>query len=237
MQASGGRSSREEQPRMIWPRCLDEDWSLFAIALALSAAMHSPMFRPINLSGWSKPRVSEIELDITRGETVGLPLLGRRGAVSSRATAAKSTPEEWTLHGDKEGERPAAPPASAASSGRSDISTAPRDESAGDATGGSGGAVQFSHLPHLKNLRELKSILEKYYPESERRLRRQAKVVLDLHIDAQGNVTDADIVQSGGPSFDQAAREAGRRLRYSPAYVGVRPVPVKLRQAIEFKLK
>lgn len=222
---------------MICPRCLDEDWWLFAAALALSAAMHLPAFSPIKSIGWNRVRVSEIELDITRGATVGLPVPGSRGTPAVKATAAKRDSPEWTLpkEGAKEPEQAAFEPQPSASS-ESEAGADGSQATAGTAGQGRPG-VQFTHLPHLLNLSQLKAILERYYPETERRERREAKVVLDLHIDAQGNVTGADIVQSGGLAFDEAARQAARRLRYSPAYVGPQAVAVKLRQAIEFKLK
>jgi len=50
-------------------------------------------------------------------------------------------------------------------------------------------------------------------------------------------VKSADIVQSGGADFDEAARKAVSLLRFSPAFLGSQRVAVKMRQAIQFRLE
>lgn len=96
--------------------------------------------------------------------------------------------------------------------------------------------VSLTALPRLKNAADLAGILRKYYPESERLAGHEARVVLDLHITASGEVARAEIAQSAGPAFDRAALQAARVLRFQPARVGLTPVPVKLRQTIAFRL-
>jgi periplasmic protein TonB len=54
------------------------------------------------------------------------------------------------------------------------------------------------------------------YPESERAERRQGGVVLALRVDAQGVVSDARVVKSLAPAFDEAALAAVRQWRFEP---------------------
>ncbi|HVO32613.1 MAG TPA: energy transducer TonB, partial [Elusimicrobiota bacterium] len=102
---------------------------------------------------------------------------------------------------------------------------------------GTGEVNNLSRLPQLLNLSDLRAILKRFYPEEERSQGRGATVVLDIHIDTDGRVKSADIVQSGGADFDEAARKAVSLLRFSPAFLGSQRVAVKMRQAIQFRLE
>ncbi len=95
----------------------------------------------------------------------------------------------------------------------------------------------ITRLPQLLNLADLDRIMQRLYPEQERDAGREGTVVMDLHLDADGKITSVDIVQSAGIAFDQAAQRAAKLLRYTPAYLGPERVPVKIRQAIQFKLE
>ncbi|MEW6515503.1 MAG: energy transducer TonB [candidate division FCPU426 bacterium] len=66
------------------------------------------------------------------------------------------------------------------------------------------------------------------YPESAVKLGQAAKVVLEVYIDAAGEVKFVRVVKSGGPAFDQAAMEAVRNSGFKPARIQGRPVPIKL---------
>ena len=104
----------------------------------------------------------------------------------------------------------------------------------GTGEGGSG----LTRLPVLLNKDELLAILRRFYPESERRAGREGKVLVFLHIGVDGRVEPVDIGQSDGAAFDAAAKEVGKRMRFSPALGrNGEPVPVKLPQAIIFQLE
>lgn len=103
----------------------------------------------------------------------------------------------------------------------------------GTGTGGSG----LLQLPKLLNRDELLANLRKFYPEPERRAGRQGSVLVTLHIGVDGRVDPVDIAHSAGTAFDSAAREVAKRMRFSPAIGRNGPVPVKLNQAIIFRLQ
>jgi protein TonB len=104
----------------------------------------------------------------------------------------------------------------------------------GTGTGGSG----LTKLPVLLNKDELLAIMRRFYPESERRAGREGKVIVFLHINAEGRVDPVDIGQSGGADFDAGAKEVAKRMRFSPALGrNGEPVPVKMPQAIIFQLE
>jgi protein TonB len=66
------------------------------------------------------------------------------------------------------------------------------------------------------------------YPENARKLGRTSKVILEAYIDAEGIVRMIRVVKSGGAEFDQAAIEALKQSRFSPARINGKPVPVKI---------
>jgi len=104
----------------------------------------------------------------------------------------------------------------------------------GTGTGGSG----LAKLPVLLNRDELLAILRRFYPESERRAGREGAVRVHLHISVDGRVDPVDVAVSGGQAFDIAAKEVGKRMRFSPALGrNGEPVPVKLPQDIIFRLE
>ncbi|MEX1367195.1 MAG: TonB family protein, partial [Nannocystaceae bacterium] len=54
------------------------------------------------------------------------------------------------------------------------------------------------------------------------------EVLLSLEIDTEGRVTRAEVVESGGDAFDEAARQAARRFRFEPATAGGEPIAVEI---------
>lgn len=74
------------------------------------------------------------------------------------------------------------------------------------------------------------------YPEEERIERREPDVVLRLSIDADGRVVGAEVVESAGPAFDEAARAAALLGRFEPARVGGSPVAARVLFRVEFRL-
>ncbi|MGO8968898.1 MAG: TonB family protein [Myxococcaceae bacterium] len=63
----------------------------------------------------------------------------------------------------------------------------------------------------------------------------QASVVTRVTVDADGKVTEAEVVQSGGPAFDAAALEAVKRWTFHPALRDGAPVPARIRIPFRFE--
>lgn len=83
---------------------------------------------------------------------------------------------------------------------------------------------------------ELVEFVEADYPPEEREAGRDGTVVLELTLDAQGQVTDAVVVESAGEAFDAAAIDAVRRFRFRPAEVDGQPAAIRIRYAYRFTL-
>lgn len=80
-------------------------------------------------------------------------------------------------------------------------------------------------------------MLQRMYPEAEREAGREGMVVLSLQISADGRVEALEVVRSAGRAFDEAAARVAGKLRYAPATDDGRPISVRLRQAVLFKLE
>jgi vitamin B12 transporter len=59
-------------------------------------------------------------------------------------------------------------------------------------------------------------------------------VVLRLKVGADGAVRDAQVVQSAGPKYDEAALKAAYRLHFNPAQADGQPVESTIRFAFTF---
>ena len=159
---------------------------------------------------------------------------------------AAAPPKDWVLPGPdtKVVEKPAEPAptpggtatgtGTAAKTGGSGIGS---DYGVPGGTGMGPGGSGLLQYPKLLNRDEILANMRRFYPESERRAGREGSVVVYLHIGVNGRVDPVDIAQSGGGAFDAAAKEVAKRMRFSPALGPQGPVPVKLPQAIVFRLQ
>ena len=76
------------------------------------------------------------------------------------------------------------------------------------------------------------------YPKGARQRGEQGEVVLEIRVNAAGNVDRVDIVSSCGfPELDEAAVRAARTARFTPAKSGGSPVASTARLKLDFKLK
>lgn len=76
------------------------------------------------------------------------------------------------------------------------------------------------------------------YPEAERRLGREGTVYLRVLVASSGAVERVVVAESSGrESFDEAAREAAERWRFSPARRGERPISAWVMVPVEFRLE
>jgi vitamin B12 transporter len=104
---------------------------------------------------------------------------------------------------------------------------APEDSSA-DAAAGAQAAPALSPP-------ELLEQVEPEYPAEELAQPREVSVALRLSIDAQGNVVDAEVLESAGPAFDAAALAAARTFRFVPAKRYGTPIGARIAVRIAFR--
>jgi len=82
--------------------------------------------------------------------------------------------------------------------------------------------------PVLTKAPQLLEGAEPVYPEEAKQQQLSADVTLVLEIGEDGTVRSAEVTRPAGHGFDEAAVEAAKRLRFSPAEVDGKPAPVKL---------
>jgi len=73
------------------------------------------------------------------------------------------------------------------------------------------------------------------YPQLAQTAHVRGIVILEAVIDSRGNVTDVHVLRSV-PMLDQAAIDAVRQWRYTPALLNDRPVPVIITVTINFSM-
>jgi len=74
------------------------------------------------------------------------------------------------------------------------------------------------------------------YSEQARKAKYQGTVVLWIVVDAQGNVTDAQVVKPLGMGLDQNAVKTVKTWKFKPAMRNGSPVPVKVMVEVSFRL-
>jgi protein TonB len=75
------------------------------------------------------------------------------------------------------------------------------------------------------------------YPPDAKKAGVQGAVLMDLLIDSQGRVRQAQVIKPLFPSLDAAALEAARKLLFKPAFVANQTVAVRIRYAYRFVLE
>jgi len=75
------------------------------------------------------------------------------------------------------------------------------------------------------------------YPADAKKAGVQGAVLMDLLIDAEGRVRQAQVIKPLFPSLDAAALEAAKRLVFKPARVADQTVAVRIRYAYRFVLE
>jgi protein TonB len=86
---------------------------------------------------------------------------------------------------------------------------------------------------------EMPSVLSEVkptYPKEARDSKTEGRVVLDILIDGSGKVRDAKILE-GEPIFRNSAIEAIKKFIFKPAKTDGRPVAVRIRYTLNFKLE
>ena len=75
------------------------------------------------------------------------------------------------------------------------------------------------------------------YPPAALQAGREGTVLLELLVNAAGAVDSVSVVASLDPELDQAAADAARRCRFSPAMAAGEPVPVYVQFAYTFSVR
>ena len=75
------------------------------------------------------------------------------------------------------------------------------------------------------------------YPPMALRMGLEGDVTLSISIDSEGNVTNAEIIKSGGAAFDDEALKAVKQARFEPAQNEGRNVPAVFTYVYRFRLR
>ncbi len=95
-------------------------------------------------------------------------------------------------------------------------------------------------VEEITQLPELIEEVPAVYPEAARVEGIETDLLLEIDVDALGNVEDVRVVEpSTSPDlgFEESALEAVRQYRFNPAYVGEDPVPVRIEYRYHFELE
>lgn len=104
------------------------------------------------------------------------------------------------------------------------------------------GATRIGETPNAApNARTIKpprlvTFVEAEYPEPEKSEGKEATVVLQLGISAEGTVVAVVVQESAGPAFDAAAVAAARRFVFEPAEANGKKIPVKITYRYAFTI-
>ena len=104
----------------------------------------------------------------------------------------------------------------------------------GDGRGSGGGGLISFGSPGGP---EVARMVMPEYPREARRLGKEGTVVLKISLDAAGEVTAVDVLETPGYGLDESAREAVLRSRFRPAKVGGMPVPCQAILPVHFRLR
>ena len=74
------------------------------------------------------------------------------------------------------------------------------------------------------------------YPKNERKARHSGTVVLDLVVDADGLPRDVNVWHRLSPEFDEAAIDAVKTWKFSPATKDSRPIATQIKVEVNFHL-
>lgn len=82
----------------------------------------------------------------------------------------------------------------------------------------------------------LLQFVEAVYPKDKHDAGITSRVLLSIAIGDDGRVGEVEVLESGGPDFDQAAVAAARRFVFAPAEAGGQPTPVKITYRYDFTI-
>jgi TonB family protein len=89
--------------------------------------------------------------------------------------------------------------------------------------------------PRLTRAPRVKTGPELVYPAAALAANAAAEVSLQLDLDVAGRVTAVSVIRSGGPDFDQAARQAAMAMEFEPAEIDGRPAAIRIEYIVRFQ--
>jgi protein TonB len=95
----------------------------------------------------------------------------------------------------------------------------------------------FVPIYQVTRLPKAKRAVTPEIPEAFRQADREALVVVEVEIDAQGHVTGARVMRHGEFGLDDAALAAAKQTDFEPALVGTQPVPVRFQIPYRFRVR
>lgn len=93
------------------------------------------------------------------------------------------------------------------------------------------------HIPVLTKAPELKEFVNADYPPEAAKEGLTGDVKMLVTIDEKGNVSDVKVTEGAGHGFDEAAAEALRKFKFTPAEVDGAPAPIQIEYVYHFTLK
>ncbi len=96
--------------------------------------------------------------------------------------------------------------------------------------------LKIEPLFRLTRLPDFGAVTTLTYPAAEKSRGREGVVIAEFVITEKGSVRDIKILKSAGELFDQSVITELGQMRFTPAYIGERPVAVRFRREFQFKL-
>jgi protein TonB len=89
----------------------------------------------------------------------------------------------------------------------------------------------------VTKLPRAKSAVQPEIPQAFRDAQREALVVVEVEIDASGNVVSARVLKHAEYGLDDSALAAAKHTTFEPALMGTQPVPVRFQIPYRFKVR
>ena len=105
------------------------------------------------------------------------------------------------------------------------------------AQGEEGDGAEEAPAPGGTQPPQLQQFVPAPYPPEAKKEGLEGNVVLQLDIDATGQVTAATVVNPAGHGFDEAAVEAAKQFRFAPALRDGNPIPARILYRYSFTLQ
>jgi TonB family protein len=102
------------------------------------------------------------------------------------------------------------------------------------------GAYEFSDVetvPHPRNIRRFRSALQRLYPAPLRAANVAGEVYVRFRAEPDGRVSHVHVIETTDERFNEATISAVHELRFTPARMGGRPVPVWIEMPVAWNAR
>jgi protein TonB len=168
------------------------------------------------------------------------PLTQKMAPAKSKPVRTAPPPRPKSIEtspSDEKSSPPPQPPASAAQAAKKKSAEIRKPQ--GTAGAGGHAVPQGPVLARFgaPNGPRVEHLTQPMYPPRAMRLRKEGRVLLQLHIGHSGAVRSAEVIESAGYGFDESALEAVLSSRFSPATNNGRPVDSLALLPVQFVLE